>query len=83
MVKELILHLGDCETGARRVQTCLLKKAHTLPRGGTLFYPAVSNHNLAALSLSTLPDAPHHAPHGTERFAGIARAMEASDAEWG
>ena len=82
MVKELILHLGDCKTGTTALQSCLASGGYTLPQG-TICYPTQHNHNLLALPLSTLTEAPRHVPYRKARWAQVAAALDASDAQWG
>ena len=82
MVKQLIVHLGDCKTGTTALQSCLASGGYTLPRG-RICYPTQHNHNLLALPLSTLAEAPRHVPYRKARWAQVAAALEASDADWG
>ena len=82
MVGELIVHLGDCKTGTTALQSCLASGSYRLPRG-RICYPARHNHNLLALPLSTLDEAPRHAAYARARYAQVAAALRASDADWG
>ena len=83
MVKELILHLGDCKTGSTAVQSCLAGGGYVLARG-RLCYPAPMHHNALALSVGRISDeAQDHGPHLETRFREMARTLAASDADWG
>lgn len=82
MVRELIIHIGDCKTGSTAIQTCLASGGFEVP-GGEIFYPTQFNHNPLAQSLSDQPAMAPQRAFLKARFREVARAMAQSDARWG
>lgn len=82
MVKELIIHLGDCKTGSTAIQSCLLDNAYKLSNA-TICYPPRFNNNPLAWTLSTLPNRSEHRNHREERFKRFGDRLDESDADFG
>jgi len=82
MVKELVIHIGDCKTGSTAIQTCLAGGTYELP-SGSLLYPTAFNHNPLAQGLGDLPGMEGQKAHLDSRFRELARTFAASDADWG
>ena len=82
MVKELIIHLGDCKTGSTAIQTCLVDNGYELPEG-RIVYPTRFNHIPLAHSLSDSPDLAHEKQYMVPRFVKVASAFATSNADWG
>jgi hypothetical protein len=81
MVKEIVIHLGDCKTGTTSIQSVLAKRAWETGESGLgdILYTARFNHIPLAKSLST----PSEIPHQEARFAKLRAAMDESDASYG
>ena len=47
MIKQLIIHLGDCKTGSTSIQSALCKKAWQ-SKAAKILYPTNFNHNFLA-----------------------------------
>lgn len=56
MVRDLVIHLGDCKTGSTSIQTVLAGDAWHAP-GRSLCYPTAFNHNNAVHALRRPPAA--------------------------
>jgi len=82
MVKELVIHLGDCKTGSTAIQTCLMGKGYELPEG-SIHYPARFNHIPLAHSLSDQKMMAADREQMEDRFLQVAAALDDSDADWG
>ena len=82
MVKELIIHLGDCKTGSTAIQSTLLKKRYTMP-DQSLVYPTGFNHNPLAWTLSQLSRRQDQKKFREKRFRFLAEKLAASDADFG
>jgi hypothetical protein len=82
MVKEIVIHLGDCKTGTTSIQAVLAAGAWELPggdAGGDIVYPARFNHIPLAKTLSVGDEKKFQ----TKRFAKVCRAFDESDATHG
>lgn len=82
MVKELILHLGDCKTGTTALQSTLASR-HYDTGEIDLQYPAQFNHRPLAQTLSTLPEDAGERRHMARRWTQVARALRDSPAQYG
>lgn len=82
MVKELVIHLGDCKTGSTAIQTCLMGKGYELPQG-SIHYPARFNHIPLANSLSDQKMMAADREQMEDRFLQVGAALDGSDADWG
>lgn len=81
MVKELVIHLGDCKTGTTSIQSVLATRGWTTEETGPgdILYTARGNHIPLAKSLSV----PGEIPHQNARFSRLRVALDQSDAEFG
>lgn len=84
MVKELVIHLGDCKTGTTSIQSVLAKRAWETgetgePGLGDILYTARVNHIPLAKTLSE----PSEIPHQEARFSKLRKALDQSDAAFG
>jgi len=82
MVKEIVIHLGDCKTGTTSIQSVLAARAWEPGQEseqGDIIYTARFNHIPLAKSLSE----PGDIPHQTARFSKLRNAFDQSDASYG
>ena len=78
MVKEIVIHLGDCKTGTTSIQAVLAAEAWETDLGD-ITYTARFNHIPLAKSLSTASEIPHQ----EARFSKLREALDESDAAFG
>ena len=82
MVKEIVIHLGDCKTGTTSIQSVLASGAWKTPTGGVgggIIYPARFNHMNLAKTLTVEEVKPFQEKH----FAKLRKAFDESDAAIG
>lgn len=76
MIKELVIHLGDCKTGTTSVQTTLARQQYTTERH-SLIFPARFNHMPFAKRIGDRPKL------AQAMARDLAEAFSASDADVG
>ena len=85
MVKELILHLGDCKTGSTALQMALAYRTVQIT-GHSLYYPPGANHNALARTISTNRQGvtrEAQLERANRAFGDMAALIDASDADFG
>lgn len=79
MIKQLVVHVGDCKTGSTSIQTALVEEGWRSETGKTICYPAALNHIQLARTIGD----PKAAKARNKGFAGLHEKFLASDADVG
>lgn len=82
MVKELILHVGDCKTGSTALQAALARGRVDLA-GRSICYPGGLNHNKLAQDVSRQKGDPDLRQRVRRQMRQLAAALDESSADYG